>query len=150
MRVVPTKWRRKPVRKLRNEIAPLSPYVYTCFQNLLSTNRPSFAAASQAMLTRVTNNASCNWVDLLQVSSVHVLWTSLNSHQSVRVSCRRSLSIGILSCRIIRSEMTMGHTFWPVIRDSRLLTTRLLQFPVRTTKWKCSQNQTPSLPQNTP
>jgi len=43
------------------------------------------------------------------------------------------------------SEMTMGHTFWPVTRDSRLLTShdsRLLQFPARTTKWKCNQNQT--------
>ena len=63
-------------------------------------------------------------------------------------------------------EMTMGHTFWPVThvthqpiidrwpawpptRDSRLLTShdsRLLQFPVRITKWKCSQNQTSSMP----
>ena len=54
------------------------------------------------------------------------------------------------------SEMTVGHTFWPVTRvtrDSRLLTShhsRLLQFPVRTTKWKCFQNHTSSLPQNTP
>ena len=52
------------------------------------------------------------------------------------------------------SEMTMGHTFWPVTRvthDSRLLTShdsRLLQFPVRTSEWKRSQNQTTSLPQN--
>jgi len=67
------------------------------------------------------------------------------------------------------SEMTVGHTFWPVThvthqsidpwpawlvtRDSRLLTShdsRLLQFPVRTTKWKCFQNHTSSLLQNTP
>ena len=35
-------------------------------------------------------------------------------------------------------------------RDPRLTShdSRLLQFPVRTTKWKCSQNQTSSLPQN--
>ena len=34
-------------------------------------NRPSFAAGNQvATLTRVTNDASCNWVDLFQVSSV--------------------------------------------------------------------------------
>ena len=38
-------------------------------------------------------------------------------------------------------------------RDPRLLTShdsRLLQFPVRTTKWKCSRNQTSSLLQNIP
>jgi len=47
---------------------------------------------------------------------------------------------------------------WPISQlthDPRLTTlltshdSRLLQFPVRTTKWKCSQNQTSSLPQNT-
>ena len=43
-------------------------------QNSLSTNRPSFAAANHVVtLTRVTNERVGNWVDLLQVSSVHVL-----------------------------------------------------------------------------
>ena len=50
-------------------------------QELTETNRPSFAAANQVMtLTRVTNKRLVyrNWVDLLQVNSVHVLWTSLD------------------------------------------------------------------------
>jgi len=67
--------------------------------------------------------------------------------------------------RVRHSRDDNGHTFSPlthhvthqsidrVTRDSRLLTShdsRLLQFPVRTAKWKCSRNQTSSLPQNTP
>jgi len=50
-----------------------------------------------------------------------------------------------LTHNAIRPEMTMSHTFRPVTRDSRLLSShdyRLLQIPVRTTKWKCAQNQT--------
>ena len=47
--------------------------------------------------------------------------------------------------------MTLSHFFTRVTCYSRLLTSHdswLLQFPVRTTKWKCSQNQTSSLPQH--
>jgi len=56
--------------------------------NWPSTDRPSFAAANQVVtLTRVTNErvASCNCVNLLQVSSVHVLWTNLSSYVCVCV-----------------------------------------------------------------
>jgi len=50
-----------------------------------------------------------------------------------------------------RDRLISQLTVTRVTRDWRLLTrhdSRLLQFPVRTTKWKCSQNQTSSLPQN--
>jgi len=51
--------------------------------------RPSFSAANQVVtLTRVTNDASCNWVNLLQVSSVqgqvkYCSLTSLNITQMI-------------------------------------------------------------------
>ena len=49
---------------------------YICVQNSSSTNRPSFAAANQVvtltLVTETRRDASCNCIDLLQVSSVQV------------------------------------------------------------------------------
>jgi len=49
----------------------------TSVQNCLSTYRSSFATGNQVVtLTRVTNEQNVNWVDLLQVTSLH--FSSLN------------------------------------------------------------------------
>jgi len=49
----------------------------------LNSHRTAVAAALQpvnfATLTRVTNNASCNWVNLVPVSSVQFISPALNT-----------------------------------------------------------------------
>jgi len=99
----------------KGQTKPTSATSMSCIRVIFSMHSWQPVCSSHRHFTRSTTTGT-------QASTIYSRWSRWHSG---------SRNASFTHCR---AEMTMGHTFWPVTHDPRLLTShdsRLLQFPVR-------------------